>query len=79
MKTRNRQQQEIDWLNEKVQLLERIVELEKQLRMLNTQPIYIPYSPPQPWRPWDPYQPTITYRDTTQVITVGDCCQTYMS
>lgn len=77
MKTRTRQQQEIEWLKEKIQLLERITELEKQLRMLNTQPIYIPYTPtPQPW---NPYNPTIIYGDSTaQIIACDDQCQVFM-
>jgi hypothetical protein len=79
MKTRNRQQQEIDWLNEKVQLLERIIELEKQLRVLSPQPIYIPYQPyvpaPSPY-PWSP----IVYGDSTaQTMMISDQCQTYLS
>jgi hypothetical protein len=82
MKTRNRQQQEIDWLNEKVQLLERIIELEKQLRVLQPQPIYIPYQPyvPTEPKPWNPYNPTIIYGDTTaQTMMINDQCQTYLS
>lgn len=86
MKTRNRQQQEIEWLNEKVQLLERIIELEKQLRMLQPQPIYIPYQPynptynPNPW--WGPYQPatpTWTGDTTSQTFVIDDKCQVFMT
>lgn len=85
MKTRTRQQQEIDWLKEKIQLLERIVELERQLNSLKqpAAPIYPnPFQPVQPWRPWDPYQPTITFwkdNTSTQVIAVKDQCQTFIA
>ena len=84
MKTRNRQQQEIEWLKEKIILLERIVELERQLRQT---PITIPAYPtyptlpeyPNPWRPWDPYHPTWIGDTASQTIVVDDRCQVFMT
>ena len=84
MKTRNRQQQEIEWLKEKIILLERIVELERQLREANRTTITIPAYPnpftpftPDPW--WDPYKPTWIGDTTSQTIMVDDRCQVFMT
>lgn len=81
MKSRNRQQQEIEWLKEKIVLLERIVELERQLREANRTSITIPAYPtcPNPWRPWDPYKPTWIGDTASQTIVVDDRCQVFMT
>ena len=50
---------ELDWLREKVKLLERIAELEKEVAALKANPqiTYVPYYPNGTY----PYYPTVTY------------------
>lgn len=54
-------QKELEYLREKVALLEKCLEYERLLRDMREaaprEPVYVPYpvTPPQPWQPWVPH------------------------
>lgn len=62
-------------LEREVELLQKVIELTKQLEELKAkQPVYVPYVPP--YQPWEPYRPspwweykpgTITYWTSDRV------------
>jgi len=63
------EQKELEYLREKVALLEKCLEYERLLRDMREaaqkEPWYVPYpvTPPQPWRPWvEPSTPIQPYR-----------------
>ena len=61
--------EELEYLREKVRLLERIAELERQLA--NPPPVYIPYIVPSPTVPsWPPYTPSVTWGSSGSTISI---------
>lgn len=59
-------------LEREVELLQKVLELTKQLEELKAkQPVYVPYVPYQPWEPYRP-SPWWEYRPGTGTTTWGN-------